>query len=124
MKQKKLLHEIRKGLHEDRVWTPGRRGKRTGITWPICLTCGREVYSVNMEDVGPDEVEVRVKCGHGNPNASFEDYAKVKLEWHINPSVKEDPHKDDTDPEVVNYNKAIEWALRSVKWFDPSVPEK
>ena len=106
-----LLKGIQESVARDRIIVPGVV-KRHRASWPICLTCGREPFSVNLEDAGKNRVEVRVKCYHKNFHEAsdsdriFEDYAIIDI------------------PFGADREEHIGWALRSLSWFDPTRPAK
>lgn len=106
MKTVNLLKSIRETMRADRIIVPGRR--RKNANWPICMTCGREPYAVNLEDVGKNSVEIKVKCCHKAlsdiqpTDATFEDSARVDI------------------PVGTERNEHISWALKSIRWFDPT----
>jgi hypothetical protein len=90
---------------------PGRKhGDKSN--WPICLTCGREPESVNLEDVSKYAVEIRVRCCHKAPSSwkegdkLFEDSVRVNI------------------PIGTERNEHIAWALKTGRFFDPARPPK
>lgn len=104
-----LFRSIRETVAANRILTPGYR-KRS--TWPVCLTCGREPYSVKVEDINSHSVEIRVKCGHKpvsqmtDTDRVFEDAVKVDI------------------PIGTEREEHIKWALTSLRYFDPARPPK
>lgn len=59
----------------------------TARNWPLCLTCGREVESVNLEHESDKHVEIKVRC-HG-----AEDSARINFPFKLNGSVQADGQK-------------------------------
>lgn len=109
MKVKSLMDSIREYNQTNKVVVPG--GRPTAA-WPICMTCGREPYSVELMDVSNTRIEVRVKCAHKalsqieEKDPSWEDYAQFDV------------------PFGADREEHIKWAIRSTLWFDPLKPEK
>ncbi len=64
--KKKLIEAIRTRAYENRngLFVPRVEGDTKRATWPVCMTCNRDVDSVSVEDVGKHRVTVRAKC-HG-----------------------------------------------------------
>ena len=108
---KDLLRSIRETATADRIIVPGQP-KRKNRAWPICITCGREPYSVNLEHVSRTKVEIKVKCGH-------------KPYWQMGPQDKvfEDSVTVDI-PFGAERNEHIGLAMRSARFFDPTRPPK
>lgn len=106
-KQLQLLKELRKTAQADRILIPGRGGRKNRA-WPVCITCGREPFSVNLEDVGKTKVEIRVKCAHKpyylieKDDRIYEEAATVDI------------------PIGTERNEHIDWALKHLRWFDPA----
>jgi hypothetical protein len=104
-----LFRSIREQVAADRIFLPG---KRKNANWPICLTCGREPYSVNLEDVSRWSVDIKVKCCHKAfseikpSDKSFEDSVRVNI------------------PVGTDRDEHIAWALKSMRFFDPTRPPK
>lgn len=111
MKVRDLLKSIRQTAAADRILIPGRGGRKNRA-WPVCMTCGREPYSVQLEDVGKNSVEVRVKCGHkpyhlmADNDMVYEDSARIEIPFGT---------------ERVEH---LNWALQHQRWFDPTTPPK
>ncbi len=80
----------------------------TAQNWPLCLTCGREVWSANLEHESDNSCEIRVHC-HGQ-----EDSAKILFPFKLNGSVEAEGQK----------NWAIKRVLKDFTAFDPSHQEK
>ena len=108
---KDLIRSLRETAQADRILVPGRP-RRRNKTWPICATCGREPYSVNLEDVGNNKVEIKVKCGHkpywnmSDKEQAFEDSATILI------------------PFGADRAEHISSALKHLRWFDPTKPPK
>ena len=104
MKVMKLTEAIRKAAHHERqlIMTPG---ERTWRTWPVCMTCGREVDSCALENMNNKSCEIRAKC-HGQEDA-------IRIEWDLRPdsneNIQEDPH----------VGWAIRRAMADFRPFDP-----
>lgn len=112
MKVKDLLKSMRESAQADRIIIPGQV-RRKNRAWPVCMTCGREPFAVNLEDVGEKRIEVRVKCAH-------------KHYWEIQQGkdpIFEDSVKFDV-PIGTDRDKHIEWALRHGRYFDPNAVPK
>jgi hypothetical protein len=112
MKVKNLLRSMREAAQADRIIVPGHV-RRKNRNWPICLMCGREPFSVQMEDIGARRVEVRVKCAH-------------KPYWEIRQGVDriyEDTIRVDI-PEGTERTEHIAWALKHGRFFDPNAVPK
>lgn len=104
-----LFRSIRETIAENRILVPGARKQ---VNWPICLTCGREPYAVNLEAVGKWCVEIRVKCCH-----------KALGQIQKNDRVFEDSVRVDI-PIGTERNEHIAWALKTGRFFDPTRPPK
>ncbi len=63
--QKKLIQQVRQRAFEQRngLYVPRVAGDRK-THWPVCMTCHRDVDSVNVEDINTNRVTVRATC-HG-----------------------------------------------------------
>lgn len=92
-------------------------GERTNRTWPLCLTCFREVDSCEIRDLSPTGCEIVAKCCHIKDNKlsvenpkMFEDYYRVEF-----------PYRMDEDQLS---NKDADWAIKRAMHdfspFDPS----
>ena len=101
---KKLIPQVRQRAFEQRngVYVPRVEGDRK-TTWPVCLTCRRDVESVNVEDVGKNRVTIRVTC-HGKE-------AVVVMEFPYQILKRKDK---DTWPHVMT-------AINNSVFFDPSI---
>jgi hypothetical protein len=108
---KDLLKSLRESAQADRIIVPGQP-RRRNKAWPICITCGREPYAVNLESVSRTRVEIRVKCGH-------------KPYWQMTPQDKvfEDSATIDI-PFGADRTEHINLAMKHLRWFDPTRPPK
>jgi hypothetical protein len=100
--KKKLMQQVRQRAYEQHngIYVPKVEGDRK-TNWPVCMTCHRDVDSVNVEDISTNVVTVRARC-HGQESVIKMEfpYAIVQREdketwWHvmsaINNSVFFDP---------------------------------
>lgn len=103
MKTKGFIEQVRQAakLNRELVLPEGYRTQRS---WPLCLTCGREVSAVELKNVNSTSVEIWARC-HGK-----EDYYKVVF-----------PYRVDGDPlEDERANWAIKRALHDFCPFNPA----
>jgi hypothetical protein len=105
MDSKKLLEAVRQSAHQNRIWTPHRQTHRS---WPLCLTCGREVEAVELKHVNAHGCELWAKC-HG-----AEDFYKITFPYRVDG----DPMADQT------CNDNIRAAMLAFTPFDPTKPSK
>lgn len=121
MKQKGFIEQVRQSANANRIWTaPGQRIRRN---WPLCLTCGADVDSVELANANQLSVEIVAKCRHISKTASdeeyertkpFEDYYRVVFPFRI----EGDPLKDD------RANWAVNRAMGDFCAFDPNAVPK
>lgn len=102
---KKLIPQLRKRAFENRkgIYVPRYEGDIKRASWPVCLTCKRDVESVNVEDVSKNIVTIRATC-HGKE-------AVIRLEFPYQILKRTD---SETWPHVMN-------AINSSTFFDPSI---
>jgi len=79
MKTKTLSDSIRQSADVNRklVLPPGSRTYRSQ---PLCMTCGREVEAVALENVNNWSCEIRCWCTHGT-ETRHED--TIKVTWDV-----------------------------------------
>jgi hypothetical protein len=101
---KKLIPQIRQRAYEQRngLYVPRTDGDRK-THWPVCMTCHKDVDSVNVEDINTNRVTVRAEC-HGKE-------AVVMMEFPFNIIRKSDK---DIWPHVMT-------AVNNSVFFDPSI---
>lgn len=104
VQKKKLIQQVRQRSFEQRngLYVPRHEGDRK-TSWPVCMTCHRDVDSVNVEDISTNVVTVRATC-HGKE-------AVVKLEFPYGIIRR---HDKDTWPHVMT-------AINNSTFFDPSI---
>ena len=104
MAKKKLIDQVRQRSWDQRngLYVPRTEGD-VKTTWPVCMTCHRDVDSVNVEDIGTNTVTIRATC-HGQE-------AVMKMEFPFNIIRRKDK---DTWPHVMT-------AINSGTFFDPSI---
>jgi len=104
-KRSKLAQQIRQRAYENRngVYVPRVAGDSKRANWPVCMTCHRDVDSMNVEDIGTNTVTIRANC-HGKE-------AVMKLEFPYSIIRRKD---EDTWEHVRT-------AISSCTFFDPSV---
>lgn len=113
-KIKDLIASVREAAQADRIIVPGKV-RRKNHTWPICLTCGREPYAVNIVDMGSQRVDVMAKCGHKPywlmtpDDKSFEDVITVSIPFGANSTERQE---------------YISMAIKNGRFFDPAAPSK
>lgn len=102
--KKKLIQQIRQRALQQRngVYVPRVYGDRK-THWPVCMTCHRDVDSVNVEDISTNVVTIRAMC-HGK-----EAVVKMEFPYRI-------IRRDDREiwPHVMT-------AINSSTFFDPSI---
>ncbi len=81
-------------------------GERTQRTWPLCLTCGREVEAAEIKNVNTKGCEIWARC-HGK-----EDFYKVT--WKVPVAAVGADILDD-----VNVGWSIRRAMSDGVFFDP-----
>ncbi len=106
MKTKTLGHQIVEAAKINReLLLP--EGQRTYRTWPLCLTCGREVDAAELMDVSSKGCEIRAKC-HGAEDS-------VRVTWNAG-------YSDNSKSPLADRN--IDWqlkrALHDSNFFDPT----
>jgi hypothetical protein len=112
VKEHNLADQLRKSAQVNRdIVLPS--GQRTYRSWPLCLTCFKEVDSAELVNVNSVSCEILAKCTHKDtsPNARvYEDYYRVKF-----------PTRCDGDPLADERNN---WAIkRAMHDFCPFNPE-
>jgi hypothetical protein len=68
MKSISLSDQITKAakrFKDPSLWMPGQRTYRT---WPLCMTCGREVDSAELKNVNTKGCDIVVRC-HGSEDS-------------------------------------------------------
>lgn len=83
MRKKNWLEQVRQKAvtNRRRIWVPEQD---TNTNWPVCLTCGKEVDAVSLENVSAFSCEILAKC-HGK-----EDFYIVNFPYRIDGDVLED----------------------------------
>lgn len=109
MKEIKLEEHIRRAAAFRR--SPGSAlvlpdDQRTQRSWPICMTCGREVESAGIRNVNTRSCEIWASC-HG-----AEDY--IKVTWDV---PQQDSSKDSLEDPNVGW--AIKRAMHDFTPFNP-----
>lgn len=104
IQKKKLIPQVRQRAWEQRngLYVPRTEGDRK-TNWPVCMTCHRDVDSVNVEDISTNVVTVRATC-HGQE-------AVVKMEFPYGIIRR---HDKDTWPHVMT-------AINNSTFFDKSI---
>ncbi len=102
---KKLIPQIRQRAFENRngVYRPRVFGDRKRVQWPVCMTCRRDVDSVNVEDIHKNIVVIRATC-HGKE-------AVIRMEFPYQILKRQD---SETWQHVMT-------AINSATFFDPSI---
>jgi hypothetical protein len=105
IQKKKLIPQVRQRARENRngIYVPRHEGDIKRASWPVCMTCHRDVDSVNVEDIHTNVVVVRATC-HGQE-------AVVKMEFPYGIIRR---HDKDTWPHVMT-------AINNSTFFDPSI---
>ncbi len=103
-KLKKLIQQTRQRAFEQHngIYVPRTEGDRK-TNWPVCMTCHRDVDSVNVEDINKSVVTIRAKC-HNEESV-------IKLEFPfaiLNREDKETWHH-------------VMTAINACLFFDPSI---
>lgn len=101
---KKLIQSVRKRAFEQKngLYVPRTEGDRK-TNWPVCMTCKRDVDSVNVEDIGNDTVTIRARC--------HDKEAIIKMEFPFRITQRKD---EETWHHVMT-------AVNNATFFDPSV---
>jgi hypothetical protein len=101
---KKLIEQVRTRAFEQHngLYVPRVEGDRK-TNWPVCMTCNRDVDSVNVEDISKNVVTIRAKC--------HDKEAVIKMEFPFQITQRRD---DDTWYHVMT-------AINNAVFFDPSV---
>ncbi len=101
---KKLIQQVRQRAFEQHngLYVPRVEGDKK-TNWPVCMTCHRDVDSVNVEDIGNHTVTIRAKC--------HDKEAVIKLEFPFRITQRRD---DETWFHV-------QTAINNASFFDPSV---
>jgi hypothetical protein len=83
MKEKTLEQSIREAAINNRIVVPGMaEGERTRSTWPMCMTCLKEVEAAEVVNVNTKSCEIRAICTHGEgPGHEREDFYRVV--WQV-----------------------------------------
>lgn len=92
-------------VNRDLVQVPGQRTQRS---WPLCLTCGREVEAVELKDANSFSCTLWARC-HGK-----EDFYIIKFPFRVEGDPLEDPRS----------NKHIQQAMYAFCPFNPNEPSK
>lgn len=108
MKHEKWIEAVMKSARRERgLYLPP--GERTRRSWPLCMTCNREVEAVELKNVNSTSCELWARC-HGGQ----EDYYKVIF-----------PFRLEGDPlENEDANFAVASAMKAAVMFDPTKPSK
>lgn len=103
-KNKKLIEAVRKRAFEQHngLYTPRVEGDKK-TNWPVCMTCHRDVDSVNVEDVSHQRVDVRAGC-HGEE-------CTIRLEFPFQITQRDD--------EGTWHH--VQTAINNAVFFDPSI---
>jgi hypothetical protein len=101
---KKLIPQVRQRAFQQHngIYVPRVEGDRK-TTWPVCMTCNRDVDSVGVEDISTNRVTVRALC-HGAE-------AVVVMDFPYRIISRNDEH-------VWNH---VMTAVNNSTWFDPSI---
>jgi hypothetical protein len=84
-------------------------GARTYRSWPLCMTCMKEVEAAEITDVTNWEVKLKARC-HGKTQG-----ISIRFPYRIESN-------DVLEDEMAN--ECLKMALKSATMFDPTVPEK
>lgn len=105
IQNKKLIQQIRQRSYQNRngLYVPRTAGDIKNAAWPVCMTCHRDVDSVNVEDIHKNVVVLRAEC-HGAE-------AVVKLEFPYG-IIRRD------DKEIWPH---VQTAINNSTFFDPSI---
>lgn len=103
-RNKKLIQQVRQRAFEQHngIYRPRVDGD-IKTNWPVCLTCSRDVDSVNVEDIGHRVVTVRAKC-HGEE-------CVIKLEF---------PYRITRSDDKETWHHVMT-AVNNCVFFDPSI---
>lgn len=101
---KKLLPSIRKRAYQNNngIYVPRVEGD-VKTHWPVCMTCHRDLDSLNIEDISTNKVTIRATC-HGAE-------AIVVMEFPYRIIRRDDK---ETWPHVIT-------AINNSVFFDPSI---
>lgn len=101
---KRLIQQVRQRAFEQHngIYRPRNQGDRK-TNWPVCLTCHRDVDSVNVEDVGNHTVTIRATC-HGEE-------CTIKMEF---------PFKIVQGLDEATWHH-VQTAINNATFFDPSI---
>lgn len=107
MKSKGFTEQLRKSAKLNRsIVLPS--GQRTNRTWPLCMTCFKEVSACELRDVSPTGCEIWARCDHGT-GTDHEDYHRVKF-----------PARTDGDPLADDRNNwQLKRAMHDACFFEP-----
>ncbi len=85
MREVKFIEQVQEAAHQNRIWTPdGVDNLRTFRSWPLCLTCGREVDAVDLKNVNSHSIDIWASCSHrGEKNPPDEDWYKVVFPFRV-----------------------------------------
>ncbi len=118
MKSVNITEQLRQSAHINRkaegILLPGERTYRT---WPLCLTCFKEVDACELRNQNTVSVEIWASCSHGDtsPNAKrFEDFYKVTFPFRLDG----DPFEDSEEGRRNNW--AVKRAMHDFSPFDPT----
>jgi hypothetical protein len=114
MKSVKLGDHIRISAKKNRdIILP--LGERTHRTWPLCCTCFKEVFAVEMANYNNNSCDLIAKCDHQVPGGPvYEDSIKVLFEADL----------DNMDPLVTTGDERANWSIkRAMHDFSPFQPE-
>lgn len=110
MKTRSLEHQIQQAAKINRdLALP--IGERTWRTWPLCMTCGREVDSVDLKEVSNKGCEI-VATHHGAEDA-------VRVTWKV---AQEANANNPLEDRYVGWQ--LKRALHDTNFFDPSHIER
>lgn len=93
MRSKNFIDAVRQSAAVNRDWQPhdGVTDLRTSRTWPLCLTCGREVDHVEVKNVNNWGFELWASCSHRETkDPPAEDYMRIKFPFRIEGDVMAD----------------------------------
>lgn len=103
-RRKALADMIRPRAHEQHngIYVPRVEGDKK-TNWPVCMTCHRDIDSVNVEHVSNNYVDIRAKC-HGQ-----ECVIRCEFPYRITCVTDEDTWHH------------VQTAINEALFFDPSV---
>lgn len=93
MREKGFIEQVRQSARENKLWTPDGdiTNMRTQRSWPLCLTCGREVEAAELKNVSQVSCEIWARCSHrGTKEPAAEDWYKVRFPFRIDGDPLED----------------------------------